>query len=33
MVRGAEDGAKVRVIDYDEEQLETLLKGYFKSTD
>ena len=33
MVRGAEDGSRVRVLDYSEEQLETILKDYFKTAD
>ena len=33
MVRGAEDGDKVKVIDYNEDQLETILQTYFNSLD
>ena len=29
MVRGAEDGDKVRVMDYSEDQLESILSSYF----
>lgn len=33
MVRGAEDGERVKVLDYNEDQLETILKDYFKTAD
>ena len=29
MIRGAEDGGKVKVLDYSEDQLETILEDYF----
>lgn len=31
MIRGAEDGDKVKVIDYNEDQLETILRDYFQN--
>lgn len=31
MVRGAEDGDSVKVVDYEEEQLESILKDFFKN--
>ena len=29
MVRGAEDGVKVKVVDYSEHELDTILLNYF----
>ena len=31
MIRGAEDGDKIKVIDYQEEHLQDILKSYFKT--